>query len=67
MVARTRTGPIGLVVTFSRDGEPPKTMAARDGASAWRHAVNLLARHDALHAGDRLTVDAAEKEGIDNA
>jgi hypothetical protein len=67
MVARTRTGPIGLVVTFSRDGEQPETMPARDGVSAWRHVVNMLAKRDALMAGDRLTVDAAEEERIDDA
>jgi hypothetical protein len=66
MVARPRTGLKGFIVTFHRDGEPPEATPARDGVSAWRHAVNMLAKRDALRDGDKLTVTAAGEVGLIN-
>jgi hypothetical protein len=49
-----------LVVTLSRDGEPPELRYASDGARAWGCAIALIAKHDELRHGDTLTVVKAD-------
>jgi hypothetical protein len=63
MVARTRPEPNALVVRFSRDGEQPDEMLARDGQQAWRHAVMLIAKREWLLSGDSLTVRRTDEDG----
>jgi hypothetical protein len=55
MVARTRTER-GLVVIFSRDGEPPDSRYVADGKQAWASAIALISQHEELRHGDVLTV-----------
>ena len=49
MAARTRSEPHALVVTFSRDGEEPDTLFAKDG----QHRIVLRVARVVAHAGDR--------------
>ena len=56
MVARIRPPQTGLTVTFTRDGEGPQRMTARDGAQAWQHAITMITHREALQHGDTLTV-----------
>lgn len=60
MVARTRPEQASLVVTFSRDGEEPESMIARDGERAWAHAIALITQYEELQHGDTITVRRAE-------
>jgi hypothetical protein len=59
MVGRTRRQ-TGLTVTFTRDGEPPQALHARDPEHAWAHGIALISQHETLLAGDKLTVVTAE-------
>jgi hypothetical protein len=61
MVARTQPYAGHLVVTFSRDGEPPETMIARDPANAWEHGIYMLSQRQELMHGDTLTVRRADE------
>jgi hypothetical protein len=67
MAARTRSEPHALVVTFSRDGEEPDTLFAKDGQHAWRQAITLITRREWLLSGDTLTVRRTENEATDEA
>ena len=49
-----------LRVVFSRIGQEPQVLIARDGEHAWAHAIGLISQHDELRHGDRLTVDNAD-------
>jgi hypothetical protein len=60
MVARTKSAPAALVVTFERDGEEPVRIEVADGDKAVLRAVALLLAHRMLHAGDRLTVTTSD-------
>jgi hypothetical protein len=62
MVGRTRPEPNALVVTFSRDGEEPDALFAKDGQQAWRHAVTLIAKREWLLSGDTLNVRRTEAD-----
>jgi hypothetical protein len=57
-----------LAITFCRDAEPPQTLAARDGANAWGHAISLITQHERLQHGDTLTVRSlAESDSVVSA
>ena len=55
MVARVQPDQ-PLAVTFTRDGEPPERMYARNGHNAWEHAIAIISRCEELRHGDTLTV-----------
>jgi hypothetical protein len=57
MVARVRPQ-TGLTVTFTRDGESPPRLPARDGAQAWQHAITMISNREELQAGDKLEVSS---------
>ncbi len=46
-----------LRVVFSRIGQEPQVLIARDGEYAWAHAIGLISQHDELLAGDRVFVE----------
>jgi hypothetical protein len=48
---------IGLVVTFTRDGEERDRVIAPTGERALKAAIVLLAGLDTLQPNDRLTVE----------
>jgi hypothetical protein len=59
MVARTRSEPAALVVTFERDGEVVERSPARDGRQAVLRAASIVIGQGELRAGDVLRVVAA--------
>jgi len=60
MVARTRTEG-ELLVIFSRDGESDDARIVPNGERAAKVAILMIAKRDALHAGDQLTVSSYDK------
>jgi hypothetical protein len=64
MVARTRFESGLLLVRFESDGEEPEACLASNGERALRLGLLMLARRDALRAGDRLTVSSAD-DGVE--
>jgi len=60
MVARTRTEPGLLLVTFETDGEEPEQELAQTGERALKTALLMIARRDSLRHGDKLTVVNAD-------
>jgi hypothetical protein len=60
MVARTRTEPNLLLITFETDGDEPEQELAPTGERALKAALLLLAKRHALRHGDRLTVVNAD-------
>jgi hypothetical protein len=62
VVARTRHEPTALLVTFTRDAEPPDELHAHDGQHALRQAFALLARREFLLSGDALIVRRPDNE-----
>jgi hypothetical protein len=46
-----------LQVTFSREGDPEHMHVVPDGDTALKSALLMLEQQDALHAGDKLTVE----------
>ena len=61
--ARPENG--ALVVTFFRDGEEDDQRIAANGVKAVTLAMRMLAAHDELRPGDRLTVQANHPRPID--
>ncbi len=65
MIARVQVVKTGstLRVIFSRLGEQPEVMIARDGEHAWAHCIALISAREEMRHGDVLTVRRADDEG----
>jgi hypothetical protein len=59
MVGRTHTGD-SVAVVFHREGQPDETRIATDGNDAVYVAMRLIAEHEELLPGDRLTIEIGE-------
>ncbi len=58
--------PSDLAVTFTRDGDGDLTLTfiAADGGAALDAARRILDMQDALHAGDKLTVERHRRPNL---
>jgi hypothetical protein len=45
-----------LRVVFSRIGQEPVVMVAKDGEHAWQHAILMISQQEELEHGDLLSV-----------
>jgi hypothetical protein len=58
MPAYARSHDSALLIRFTRDGEPDEVAIAATPERALGVALTMLAHHEALYIGDKLTIEA---------